>query len=533
MEEPRPHTHPEPTDELIGVWAVENLTAVVAVDSQSDELSASIPSTPGQRALADHLRSFFAGLGCATSIDQHANVLVELPATATRRDVPTIVLMCHLDTSKGTQAVPRLEEVPAWNGERLPYRDNRHLEVSVQRYPSLTEYIGHDILCGPGRAPIGLDNKVGMAEIMTLVQLLVRHPELARPPLLIVCRPDEEIGRMGAVEALAEDLARRGVSYGFTIDGHEPFEINVENFNASRADVTIAGQPHPLDSAHSWEALSIKLTGCKTHGATARSEGHLNSTTIFAELVGRFADRADLFPLSFTTNPEAETDAGMTWLVGAGTGAEEALTRGLSTILAPHQWRGASWQLTSRQPHPGGSVADGPLRAANLLRTVLSTPGPQPLLPEESDHFDGYSNPYSIAPGPAPGTWVVTWRLRDFSPETLRAREVHVQRTAEHLGYATAITHQYVNMGPALRAFPHLIDLPTRAARALGEEPQVRPIRGGTGVDPFLEVSIPIANLGTGYFGLESEKEFTSRQQLTRHVRWLATLMGLCAAHSA
>ena len=45
------------------------------------------------------------------------------------------------------------------------------------------------------------------------------------------------------------------------------------------------------------------------------------------------------------------------------------------------------------------------------------------------------------------------------------------------------------------------------------------PIRGGTGVDPFLAKGIPIANLGTGYFAPESEKELTSRQKIADHVR--------------
>ena len=52
-----------------------------------------------------------------------------------------------------------------------------------------------------------------------------------------------------------------------------------------------------------------------------------------------------------------------------------------------------------------------------------------------------------------------------------------------------------------------------------------RPIRGGTGVDPFLAVNVPIANLGTGYFAPESEKELTSKQNIARHVLWLAHLV--------
>jgi di/tripeptidase len=69
------------------------------------------------------------------------------------------------------------------------------------------------------------------------------------------------------------------------------------------------------------------------------------------------------------------------------------------------------------------------------------------------------------------------------------------------------------------------VDWPREAAAALGQQAPVLPIRGGTGVDPFLERGIPVANLGTGYFAPESEKEFTSLQLMARHALWLTLLV--------
>ena len=67
------------------------------------------------------------------------------------------------------------------------------------------------------------------------------------------------------------------------------------------------------------------------------------------------------------------------------------------------------------------------------------------------------------------------------------------------------------------------------AMRALDMTPVKEPIRGGTGVDPFLEQGIPVANLGTGYFAPESEKELTSRQNVARHSLWLTHLVQVIA----
>ena len=36
---------------------------------------------------------------------------------------------------------------------------------------------------------------------------------------------------------------------------------------------------------------------------------------------------------------------------------------------------------------------------------------------------------------------------------------------------------------------------------------------------------IPIANLGTGYFAPETEKELTSMQVMAQHVLWLAAIL--------
>ena len=92
------------------------------------------------------------------------------------------------------------------------------------------------------------------------------------------------------------------------------------------------------------------------------------------------------------------------------------------------------------------------------------------------------------------------------------------------------ISQQYVNMGPVLADYPELVDYATAALVPLGEPAVHAPIRGGTGVDPFLDQGIPVANLGTGYFAPESEKELTSRQNIARHALWLTYLVQAVAA---
>ncbi len=113
-------------------------------------------------------------------------------------------------------------------------------------------------------------------------------------------------------------------------------------------------------------------------------------------------------------------------------------------------------------------------------------------------------------------------RLRDFSEQGLRERIAHVQSLA---GNACAVTHQYVNMGPRLVDRPELVRWAKGAGLVVGQEVPVLPIRGGTGVDPFLDAGVAVANLGTGYFAPESEKELTSMEMLSGHAKWLLALV--------
>jgi di/tripeptidase len=165
------------------------------------------------------------------------------------------------------------------------------------------------------------------------------------------------------------------------------------------------------------------------------------------------------------------------------------------------------------------------------LSLFLETPGVSPLLSEDSADRDGYTNPYFVV-RTGKSTLEISYRLRAFEEDELAARAQHLEAvagSAEGGPLPIRLERQYVNMGPALAGNPLLVQWPKRAAEAMGRSIEVRGIRGGTGVDPFLSRGIAVANLGAGYFSPESEKEFTSRQMLAQHVLWLTHLVQMFA----
>jgi len=498
--------NPAQTDQQIANQARNHLEAVVAIDSASDEDSATIPSTVGQATLARWLGSFFEKLGAEVEQDDFANIIATFPGRGAGAAAPPLALMVHLDTAKGTVAVPSLELTNDWNGSPIPWNANARLQVDTNTFPSLASFVGQDLLHGPGDAPFGLDDKLGLTHMMTLAWLLHENPEIPHPPLLLVGRPDEEIGRMEALVGLAQLLSGRGVHTGYTVDGIAPFEINVENFNAAGASIVFDTRPVQPEG----DLLAIRLMGVNTHGATALAEGHRGAVRLAAELLERCEARL----VSLVSDPQRDCDAELVLDCQHAQSVRDALDK----VVAPHRARGASWH---ERQLPDDFVGDAAYD--QLVRFVQQFLDSQPgftLLAEDSEGHDGYSQPYRSVATPAGAR--LDLRLRDFTERGLAARIEHVNQLSRN---RATIEQQYVNMGPRLEGRPELVQWAKQAAEALDIEAPTLPIRGGTGVDPFLDAGIAVGNLGTGYFAPESEKELTSMSMLSGHARWLVALV--------
>ncbi|MCA9519197.1 MAG: hypothetical protein KC635_29885, partial [Myxococcales bacterium] len=269
--------------------------------------------------------------------------------------------------------------------------------------------------------------------------------------------------------------------------------------------------------------------GVNTHGATAKAEGSRSATRFAAETVAAawraLPDGRRPVPVSFRPDPLRDCDADVVFLVPDG-GDVEVVAAVCERVVEPHFPRGASLAVgaaTAASAPQSAAVADA---VAFIARFIDSRPG-FVLLCEESDGREGYSAPYRVRP--VDGGVALDIRIRDFEPAGLEARKAHVADMAEAAGVAAELHDQYINMGPALASRPELVAWARAAAGAIGIDAPERPIRGGTGVDPFLEQGIAVANLGTGYFAPESEKELTTLELMARHARWLCALVATVA----
>lgn len=228
---------------------LERFLRYVRIDTQSDEDSTSSPSTEKQKDLARLLVEELTGLGLDdASMDEWGYVTATVPGNlpvdhpAAGR-VPTIGLIAHMDTyfaTPGGEVKPQVIERYDGGDVSLPGAPGK--SIGAADNPNLGRCIGETIVTSDGTTLLGADDKAGIAEIMTAVDWLVRHPELAHGPVRIAFTTDEEVGR--GTEHF--DVAAFGADYAYTLDGSDLGEIEDETFCADSAVVTITGHDvHP------------------------------------------------------------------------------------------------------------------------------------------------------------------------------------------------------------------------------------------------------------------------------------------------
>jgi tripeptide aminopeptidase len=216
----------------------ERFVRYVRIDTQSDESSATCPSTERQYDLLRLLTSELESIG-ATDIrlTDYAAVLATIPATIDR-PAPPIAFLAHVDTTpqfNATSVKPIVHR--RYEGGDIVLPDGSDVRLSATTNPYLAGKVGDDIVTASGTTLLGADDKAGVAIVMTLAKHLLAHPEIPHGPIRICFTPDEEIGR-GVDPRLPGDL-KADVAY--TLDGGEVGEIVYETFSADKAEVHIEG----------------------------------------------------------------------------------------------------------------------------------------------------------------------------------------------------------------------------------------------------------------------------------------------------
>jgi len=221
---------------------VERLIRYAKINTQSDEKSKTCPSTPGQLELAEILVAELREIGMEdVSLDNNGYVMATLPSNV-MKDVPVIGFIAHLDTSPDFRSDGVNPRIVDHVGKAIVLNPKEGIILSPLEFPIINNYIGQKLVTSDGTTLLGADNKAGIAEIITAMEFLIRHPEIKHGPLRVAFTPDEELGR-GADKF---NLHQFRAQFAYTVDGGGLGEIEYENFNAAKAKISIQGlNVHP------------------------------------------------------------------------------------------------------------------------------------------------------------------------------------------------------------------------------------------------------------------------------------------------
>ncbi|MDP2423867.1 MAG: peptidase T [Bacteroidales bacterium] len=222
---------------------LERFLRYVKIDTRSDESSTTFPSTGKQWTLAHLLCDELKAIGMEdVSIDDHAYVMATLPSNIDRK-VPVLGFIAHVDTSPempGDNVKPQIVE--DYSGEDIVLNAEKKILLSPSDFPELKNYIGHTLITTDGTTLLGADDKAGVAEIITAMDYLCKHPEIPHGTIKVAYTPDEEIGK--GVDHF--DVQKFGAQFAYTLDGGAIGELEFENFNAAGAKVFVQGRNiHP------------------------------------------------------------------------------------------------------------------------------------------------------------------------------------------------------------------------------------------------------------------------------------------------
>ena len=239
--------------------AVERFLKYVSYDTQSDEAYDTCPSTEKQLLLANELKRELEEMGASdVRMSEYGYLFARIPdntgstsahgasGVGQKTTIPALGFISHMDTAPsltGTNVKPRIGQ--AYDGKDIVLNAEKQIGMKVSEFPFLADLKGQDLIVTDGTTLLGADDKAGVAEIMTMAEYFLTHPEIPHGEICIGFTPDEEIGR-GTDRFDVKDF---GAAVAYTVDGGPIGEIEYENFNAASGKVRIQGASiHPGDA---------------------------------------------------------------------------------------------------------------------------------------------------------------------------------------------------------------------------------------------------------------------------------------------
>ena len=222
---------------------IDRFISYVTVDTESDPISETTPSTKKQLILANILVKELKAIGMTdVTLDKNGYVMATLPSNIDH-EVPTVGFISHYDTSPDfTGANVKPQVISNYDGGDILLNAEHNIILSPNYFKDLLQYKGQTLITTDGTTLLGADDKAGLTEIVTAMEYMIKNPDIKHGKIKVGFTPDEEIGR----GADLFDVEKFEADWGYTMDGSQIGELEYENFNAAGAKITFKGKSvHP------------------------------------------------------------------------------------------------------------------------------------------------------------------------------------------------------------------------------------------------------------------------------------------------
>lgn len=254
--------------------AYERMLNYIKIWTTSDSSSESVPSTSRQFDLARILVEEMKKLGIEDAhVDDKCYVYGTLPAKKGYEDKTKLGFIAHLDTSEdmSDQNVnPQIIE--NYDGKDINLGESGRV-IKVSDFEHLKDFKGRTLITTDGSTLLGADDKAGIAEIMTAIEIIQKE-NIPHGKISIGFNPDEEIG----TGAHNFDVKKFAADFAYTVDGGLEGQIEYENFNASSALFEIKGiNVHPgsaKDIMVNSQLIAMEINSMIPNETPANTEGY-------------------------------------------------------------------------------------------------------------------------------------------------------------------------------------------------------------------------------------------------------------------
>lgn len=192
----------------------------------------------------------------------------------------------------------------------------------------------------------------------------------------------------------------------------------------------------------------------------------------------------------------------------------------------------AELTIHGRNVHPGKAKLK--MRNALLIGMELNDLLPVFERPEHTEQYEGFYHLYEFNGTVESAS--MTYIIRDHDREKFESMKSLLESAVAFINQKYGdrvldleITDQYYNMQEQVEKHPEIIDVAIRAVRAVGVEPIVEPVRGGTDGSRLSFMGLPTPNIFTGGHYFHGKYEFIPVFALEKSVQTIVKIAELIA----